>query len=88
MRRGRRRACRRVEPQDAVFWVPRSLEGRFIESCPDDFPVPAFLCCSMVKEPIHVVTARDAGAGDCQVITACRPDLVHFEHGFRRRRET
>lgn len=63
------------------------LAGQVIESYPDDYPVPSCLICALEPEPIHVVVVWDAGAGDCHVITAYRPDRMHFEPGFLRRRK-
>lgn len=38
------------------------------------------------QDPLHVVASVDPAARICHVITAYRPDLEHFEPGFRTRR--
>lgn len=60
--------------------------GEIIESYAGDFPLPSLLICGLHPKPLHVVLPWDADAGTCHIITAYRPDLGHFEPGFKRRR--
>lgn len=61
-------------------------QGQIIENYPDDYPVPSFLFLAYEPEPLHVVVAYDAQTLQCHVITAYRPDLIHFETDFMTRR--
>lgn len=64
------------------------LAGDVIENYPEDRPFPSSLVMGWDNgEPLHVVVALDAARGCCFVITAYRPDAVHFEHDYKTRRK-
>jgi hypothetical protein len=63
------------------------INGEVIDVYPDDRPYPSGLILSTDAEPLHVVASADTTVKVCHVITAYRPDLEHFEPGFRTRRK-
>jgi Domain of unknown function (DUF4258) len=63
------------------------MNGEVIEIYPADRPYPSCLILYVETEPVHVAVAADPTARVCHVITAYRPDLGHFEPGFRTRRK-
>jgi Domain of unknown function (DUF4258) len=63
------------------------MNGEVIEIYSVDRPYPSCLIMYVETEPVHVVVAADPTARICHVITAYRPDLEHFEPGFRTRRK-
>ncbi len=62
------------------------LRGEVIESYATDRPYPSCLIFGTDIEPVHVVVAIDPVARIGHVITAYRPDLVHFEPDLKTRR--
>jgi len=62
------------------------MNGEVIEVYAKDRPYASCLIFNAGAEPVHVVAAADATARICHVVTAYRPDLEHFEPGFRTRR--
>jgi hypothetical protein len=63
------------------------LTGQMIEEYPREKPYPSALILGWSKEePFHVVTAFNELGGTCYIITAYRPDKVHFESDFKTRR--
>lgn len=75
---------RRVSRAEVVGAI---INGEVIEIYPTDRPYPSCLILHTEAEPVHVVAAADPAAQICHVITAYRPDLEHFELGFRIRRK-
>ena len=64
------------------------LAGAVIEDYPDDKPFSSALFLGWVKEePFHVVSAFDSNTGYCFIVTAYKPDLEHFEPGFKERKK-
>ncbi|RLB59072.1 MAG: hypothetical protein DRI34_03010 [Deltaproteobacteria bacterium] len=63
------------------------VKGEIIEVYGQDKPYPSCLMLYVAREVLHVIAALDDDAGICHVITAYRPDLEHFEPGFRKRRK-
>ncbi len=63
------------------------MNGEVIEVYESDRHYPSCLISRVEVEPLHVVAAVDPDAGVCHVITAYRPDLVHFEADFKTRRK-
>jgi uncharacterized protein DUF4258 len=62
------------------------VEGKEIESYPDDQPYPSRLLLGRVgNRPIHVVTAT--AEHEIIVITVYEPDPAFWEPGFGRRRK-
>lgn len=62
-------------------------EGEVIASYPDDKPYPSVLLLgSHAGKPIHAVVAHDEATGNCQVITAYRPDPAVWDSTFRSRK--
>lgn len=63
------------------------LEGEIIESYQSDCPYPSALIFGTVDgEPLHVVAAFDKTNGIIYIITAYRPDQIHFLDDYRTRR--
>ena len=58
------------------------VQGSIIEYYPDDYPIPSVLLVTLQPEPLHVVVVYDDETLQCHVITAYRPDFVHFEADF------
>lgn len=63
------------------------MGGEVIEVYAMNRPYSSCLVLYVEAEPIHVVAAADPVARMCHVITAYRPDLEHFEHDLRTRRQ-
>jgi len=61
--------------------------GELVEVYSQGRPYPSALLLQTRAQPLHVVAAVDPVARVCHVITAYRPDLEHFEPGFRTRRK-
>ena len=61
--------------------------GELVEVYSQGRPYPSGLLLQTHVQPLHVVAAVDPVARVCHVITAYRPDLEHFEPGFRIRRK-
>jgi len=81
------RMFQRDIPPDALGQV--IANGDVIVAYPDDTPYPsALLLGSHAGEPIHVVVAQDEATGDCQVVTAYRPDPALWDETFRTRKPT
>lgn len=63
------------------------LNGEIIEEYTDDQPFPSFLVFGITdNKPLHVVAALDKNNGWCYIITAYKPDLLHFEIDFKTRK--
>lgn len=65
------------------------LESEVIEEYLDDKPFPSFLMLRINKDskPLHVVASVDKHKKWCYIITAYRPDNMHFENDFKTRRK-
>lgn len=75
---------RDISRQD-VFNVLRT--GEEIEEYANDTPFPSALFFGWKdNEPIHVVVALDSIGKQGYIVTVYRPDLEHFNPGFRTRR--
>lgn len=61
--------------------------GDVIERYPSDRPFPSYLMMAAGTEPIHVLAAADTTTRTCQIVTAYRPDLEHFEADLKTRRK-
>ncbi len=71
--------------RETVKEVVRS--GEIVENYPDDRPYPSVLFLGWIKgEPLHVAAAFDSLTGWGFIITACKPDLEHFELDYKTRR--
>jgi len=58
-----------------------------IEKYPHEKPYPSALILGWSnEEPFHVVIAFNELGGTCYIITAYRPDKVHFESDYKKRR--
>jgi hypothetical protein len=65
------------------------LSGELIEDYPDDQPFPSGLFLGWRHARLlHVLAAFDGAREQVFVITACEPDLAHFEADFKTRRIT
>jgi hypothetical protein len=61
--------------------------GEVIEEYPSDHPFPSALVFGMDDgQPLHAVVAFDPARGVLFVITAYRPDPLHFRDDYRTRR--
>ncbi len=61
------------------------IEGKEIESYPDDKPYPSRLLLGWIQQrPIHVVTAT--AEHEIIVITVYEPDSALWDQGFERRK--
>lgn len=66
---------------------PVLLEGELIEEYADDHPFPSGLFLGFTGDkPLHVVAAADIESEWCYVVTAYRPDLLHFEADYKTRK--
>ena len=65
------------------------LEGEVIKEYFDDKPYPSFLMLRINEEqkPLHVVVSIDQQIQWCYIITAYRPDKIHFEDDYKTRRK-
>lgn len=65
------------------------LEGELIEEYLDDKPYPSFLVLRNNEsgKPLHVVASVDKHKKWCYIITAYRPDNIHFEDDFKTRKK-
>ena len=70
----------RYEVKDALLY------GEIIEVYKDDKPYESALYLHMKSSPLHVVASFDSINRVVYVITAYRPDEVHFENDFKTRR--
>lgn len=79
------RMLERKISRQAVKQVLR--DGEIIESYTSDQPYPSALVLGSVDgQPLHVVAAFDNTNGILYIITAYRPDLIHFSDDYRTRR--
>jgi hypothetical protein len=62
------------------------LDGELIEDYSSDMPYPSCLVLHTGEKALHVVVALDPHSGICHVITAYRPDAIHFESDLKTRR--
>jgi hypothetical protein len=63
------------------------LTGEIIEDYPDDKPFPTALFFGWVEgEPLHAVIALDPLSVFCFIVTAYKPDLIHFQPDYKTRR--
>jgi len=64
------------------------LEGDLVEEYLNDKPYPSFLMLRINKDdkPLHVVASIDIQKKWCYIITAYRPDNIHFEDDFKTRK--
>lgn len=63
-------------------------KGELIENDPGDTPFPSGLFFGMWQnQPLHAVVAYDTVNQIAFLITAYRPDKVHFEADFKTRRK-
>ena len=65
------------------------IEGEIIEHYPDDKPYPSCLMLRIKEDkiPLHVVVSIDKKKRWCFIITAYRPDKIHFEDDFKTRKK-
>ncbi len=62
--------------------------GEVIEEYLNDYPLPSYLFCYLSGgQNIHVVLSYDEKMGQVFIITAYRPDLLHFENDLKTRRK-
>lgn len=77
-----RMAERGIREEDVARVI---VEGKEIESYPDDRPYPSRLLLGWIeRRPIHVVTAAAEDA--IIIITVYEPDPALWEPGFERRK--
>lgn len=64
------------------------LHGERIEDYPNDFPHASCLLLRIeANRPPHVVASADPGSDIAHIITAYRPDAMHFELDWKTRRK-
>ena len=68
--------------------VEALVRGEIIETYEKDRPYSSFLFYFQSEAPLHVVAALDTDSQIGHVITAYRPDPLHFEIDFKTRRPT
>lgn len=61
-------------------------DGAMIESYSEDRPFASALLHASGPPPLHVVAALDLTSETCFIITAYRPDEIHFEPDLKTRR--
>ena len=63
------------------------LTGEVIEEYPTDYPYPSVLMLGKPHDmPLHVVVAFDSKLEMIFIITAYRPDVLHFLDDYKTRR--
>ena len=77
---------RNIVPDDVREVV---LNGKVIESYPQDRPYPSCLVLGWRgSRPIHVVAADNSAGRETIIITVYEPDLERWEPGFEKRKRT
>lgn len=76
------RAIRRADARNIL------LQGKPIESYPDDRPFPSVLFLGWIgPRPLHVVADFDSKSKTVFIITAYEPNSEYFESDFKTRRK-